>query len=98
MLAIATQQRWMLQWVSSQKMKRMGDTDCSSSFSEKESNRSDIERESHSSMEEDDNISEATNMDWEEGQPLTSDIDAEADDLNKQEDKFLDQSRVHSRN
>ncbi|KAJ6704798.1 CALMODULIN-BINDING PROTEIN-RELATED [Salix purpurea] len=65
-----------------------GDTDCSSSFSEKESNRSDIERESHSSTEEDDNISEATNMDWEEGQPLTSDIDAEADDLNKQEDKF----------
>uniref|UniRef100_A0A6N2JVW6 Calmodulin-binding domain-containing protein n=1 Tax=Salix viminalis TaxID=40686 RepID=A0A6N2JVW6_SALVM len=65
-----------------------GGTDCSSSFSEKESNRSDIERESHSSMEEDDNISEATNMDWEEGQPLTSDIDAEADDLNKQEDKF----------
>ncbi|KAJ6414432.1 hypothetical protein OIU84_003433 [Salix udensis] len=75
-----------------------GDTDCSSSFSEKESNRSDIERESHSSTEEDENISEATNMDWEEGQPLTSDIDAEADDLNKQEDKFLDQSRVHSRN
>ncbi|KAJ6414433.1 hypothetical protein OIU84_003433 [Salix udensis] len=68
-----------------------GDTDCSSSFSEKESNRSDIERESHSSTEEDENISEATNMDWEEGQPLTSDIDAEADDLNKQEDKFLDQ-------
>ncbi|KAJ6387907.1 hypothetical protein OIU77_026465 [Salix suchowensis] len=65
-----------------------GDTDCSSSFSEKESNRSDIERESHSSMEEDDNISEATNMDWEEGQTLTSDIDAEADDLNKHEDKF----------
>ncbi|KAJ6694753.1 CALMODULIN-BINDING PROTEIN-RELATED [Salix koriyanagi] len=65
-----------------------GDTDCSSSFSEKESNRSDIERESHSSMEEDDNISEATSMDWEEGQTLTSDIDAEADDLNKQEDKF----------
>ncbi|KAF9686403.1 hypothetical protein SADUNF_Sadunf03G0155000 [Salix dunnii] len=65
-----------------------GDTGCSSTFSEEEANRSDIERESHASMEEDDNIFEATNMDWEEGQPSTSDIDAEADDLNKQEDKF----------
>nr|XP_034921655.1 uncharacterized protein LOC118054260 isoform X2 [Populus alba] len=70
-----------------------GDTDCLLTFSEGEAimgscdNRSDIEGECQASMEEDDNISEATGMEWEEDQPSTSEIGAEDDDLNKH-DKF----------
>ncbi|KAJ6944471.1 calmodulin binding protein PICBP isoform X1 [Populus alba x Populus x berolinensis] len=70
-----------------------GDTDCSLTFSEGEAimgscdNRSDIEGECQASMEEDDNISEETGMEWEEDQPSTSEVGAEDDDLNKH-DKF----------
>ncbi|CAK7325048.1 unnamed protein product [Dovyalis caffra] len=72
-----------------------GDTDCSSTLSEDEAimgscdNRSDIERERQASMEEDDGISEAADMEWEEGRLSTSEVDTEADDLNKpDEDEF----------
>ncbi|KAL9407218.1 hypothetical protein Peur_004190 [Populus x canadensis] len=74
---------------------RDGDTDCSSTLSEEEAimgsceNRSDIEGECQASMDEDDNISEATDMEWEEGQLSTSEVVTEADDLNKpDEDEF----------
>ena len=66
-----------------------GNTDCSLTFSEGEAimgscdNRSDIEGECQASMEEDDNISEETGMEWEEDQPSTSEIGAEDDDMNK---------------
>lgn len=45
--------------------------------------RSDTEGECYASMHEDDNISEATDMEWEEGQFPTSEVDTEADYLNK---------------
>jgi hypothetical protein len=74
---------------------RDGDTDCPSTLSEEEAimgsceNRSDIEGECQASMDEDDNISEATDMEWEEGQLSTSEVVTEADDLNKpDEDEF----------
>ncbi|KAJ6713986.1 CALMODULIN-BINDING PROTEIN-RELATED [Salix viminalis] len=75
---------------------RDGDADtCSSTLSGEEAtmgsceNWSDSEGECQASMEEDDDISEESDMEWEQGQLSTSEVVTEADDLNKpDEDEF----------
>ncbi|KAB5572983.1 hypothetical protein DKX38_000177 [Salix brachista] len=75
---------------------RDGDADtCSSTLSGEEAtmgsceNWSDSEGECLASMEEDDDNSEESDMEWEQGQLSTSEVVTEADDLNKpDEDEF----------
>ncbi|KAJ6392858.1 hypothetical protein OIU77_022358 [Salix suchowensis] len=78
------------------RMKGDGDADtCSSTLSGEEAtmgsceNWSDSEGECQASMEEDDDISEESDMEWEQGQLSTSELVTETDDLNKpDEDEF----------